>query len=108
LAVTSVLYWYWTEQHGVGNLNLYIAVQFYSIVLIAWVGLRFPSRYTHGTYIFHVIALYGLAKIVEILDVQIFTWSDEIISGHTLKHLIAALAAYRIVQMLQNRMLLAR
>ncbi|MFZ1851436.1 MAG: alkaline phytoceramidase [Nitrosomonas sp.] len=108
LAITSVLYWYWTELQGVGNLNLYIAVQFYSIVLIAWVGLRFPSRYTHGTYIFHVIALYGLAKIVEILDAQIFTWSNGIVSGHTLKHLIAALAAYRIVQMLRNRVLLAR
>lgn len=103
LAVTSVLYWYRTELQGAGDLNLYIVTQFYSIALILWLSLRFPSRYTHGTYVLHVIALYAAAKIVEILDAQILIWSNYIVSGHTLKHLIAALAAYRIVQMLRGR-----
>lgn len=105
LAVLSVLHWYWTEQQGAGNLNFYIVMQFYSILLIVWLSLRFPSRYIDGNDIYLVIALYALAKVFEMLDAQIFAWTNGWISGHTLKHLIAAYAAYRIVQILRKRML---
>ncbi|QOJ22869.1 MAG: ceramidase domain-containing protein [Gammaproteobacteria bacterium] len=103
LAALSVLYWYWTEQQGAGNLNFYIVMQFYPILLIVWISLRFPSRYTHGNGIYQIIALYAVAKVFEMLDAQIFAWTDGWISGHTLKHLIAAYAAYRIVQILRKR-----
>ncbi|TXI36553.1 MAG: alkaline phytoceramidase [Nitrosomonas sp.] len=103
LAVLSVLYWYWTEQQGAGNLNFYIVMQFYSILLIVWISLRFPSRYTHGNGIFQVIAWYAVAKAAEMLDEEIFTWTDGLISGHALKHLIAAFAAYGIVRILRRR-----
>ena len=103
LAVCSVLYWYWTELQGRGNLNFYIVMQFYSIVLIAWISLVFPSRYVPDQAVFQVIALYGIAKIAETLDAPIFVWTQGWISGHTLKHLIAAGAAYRIKQLLPQR-----
>ena len=103
LAVLSVLYWYWTEQQGAGNLNFYIVMQFYSILLIVWISLRFPSRYTHGNGIYQIIALYAVAKVFEMLDAQIFAWTNGWISGHTLKHLIAAFAAYGIVRILRRR-----
>lgn len=103
LAVLSVLYWYWTEQQGAGNLNFYIVMQFYSILLIVWISLRFPSRYTHGNGIYQIIALYAVAKVSEMLDAQIFAWTNGWISGHTLKHLIAAYAAYGIVRILRKR-----
>ncbi|MDP3661914.1 MAG: alkaline phytoceramidase [Nitrosomonas sp.] len=102
-AVFSVLHWYWTELQGTGNLNFYIVMQFYSILLIVWISLSFPSRYTRGNDVYQVIALYAIAKLAEILDWQIFVWTDDWISGHTLKHLIAAYAAYRIVQILRKR-----
>lgn len=107
LAVLSVLYWYWTELHGRGNLNFYIVMQFYSILLIVWISLRFPSRYTHGNGVFQVIAWYAAAKAAEMLDEKIFIWTDGLISGHTLKHLIAAFAAYWIVRVLRRRVLVA-
>lgn len=103
LAVLSVLYWYWTELHGRGNLNFYIVMQFYAILLIVWISVRFPSRYTHGNGVFQVIAWYAVAKMAEMLDREIFTWTDGLISGHTLKHLIAAFAAYWIVRVLRRR-----
>lgn len=106
LAVLSVLHWYWTERQGAGNLNFYIVMQFYPILLIVWLSLRFPSRYSHGYVVFHVIALYAVAKLFEILDSQIFAWTSGWVSGHTLKHLIAAYAAYRIVWLLRKRMFL--
>ncbi len=104
LAMCSVLYWYWTELQGRGNLNFYIVVQFYSIVLIAWISLVFPSRYAPDRAVFQVIALYAIAKIAEMLDIPIFVWTQGWISGHTLKHLIAASAAYQIKQILQQRL----
>lgn len=103
LAVLSVLYWYWTEQQGAGNLNFYIVMQFYSILLIVWISFCFPSRYTHGNGVFQAIAWYAVAKVAEMLDERIFTWTDGWTSGHTLKHLIAAFAAYWIVQVLRKR-----
>ncbi|NCU45624.1 MAG: hypothetical protein EBX22_04590, partial [Candidatus Fonsibacter ubiquis] len=39
-----------------------------------------------------LIILYGFAKVVEFYDVEIFNLSQNLISGHTLKHLIGALA----------------
>ncbi|GKS70446.1 membrane protein [Nitrosomonas sp. PY1] len=103
LAIVSVLYWHWTELQGAGNLNLYIVTQFYSILLMLWISFRFPSRYTHGSFIYSIIILYGLAKVAETLDREIFTLTHYWISGHTLKHLIAAYAAYRIVYVLNKR-----
>ncbi|MBK7492810.1 MAG: alkaline phytoceramidase [Nitrosomonas sp.] len=105
LAVLSVWYWYWTELQGAGNLNFYIVMQFYSILLIVWISLRFPSRYTHGNGIYQIIALYAVAKVFEMLDAQIFAWTNGWISGHTLKHLVAAFAAYGIVWVLRKRTL---
>lgn len=103
LAILSVLYWYWTELQGAGNLNFYLVMQFYPILLIIWISLCFPSRYSHGYTVFQVIVLYAGAKLFEILDSQIFTWTSGWISGHSLKHLTAAFAAYWIVRMLRKR-----
>lgn len=103
LGVLSVLYWYWTEQQGTGNLNFYIVTQFYSILLIILLSLFYPACYTHAKDIYQVIAVYAVAKLAEMLDMQIYNLTGHFISGHTLKHLLAALAVYRIVQMLQKR-----
>jgi hypothetical protein len=102
IGVSSVLYWYWSEQQGAGNLNFYIVIQFYSLLLIVMLGLLLPSRYTHGAVMYWVVGLYGIAKIVESLDWEIYALGG-VISGHTLKHLFAALAIYWILRMLQKR-----
>ena len=38
IGVGSVIYWYWSEQKGVGNLNFYIVVQFYSPLAMILIG----------------------------------------------------------------------
>lgn len=106
IGITSVVYWYWSEQQGIGNLNFYIVVQFCSILLIVLLAILFPSRYTRGSDIYGVIALYGLAKLAEILDKEIYQLG-QIVSGHTLKHIFAGLAVYWILYMLQKRTLRA-
>lgn len=93
----SVLYWRWT-----GNLLPYALVQYGSIAAILVMCAVFRSRYTHGAYVVHIIAIYALAKVAEVLDARIYALG-EIVSGHTLKHLIAAAATYWILRMLQLR-----
>lgn len=104
IGTASVLYWYWSEQQGIGNLNFYIVIQFYSLLLIAFLNLMLPAAYTHGDMVLKAIGLYALAKVAETFDQQIFALG-QIVSGHTLKHLIAALAIWWIVRMLQKRSL---
>ena len=98
----SVIYWYWGEQQGRGNLNFYIVIQFYSLLMVVLISLFLPSRYTHGNDIYKVIGLYAIAKLAETLDHNIFDFG-QIVSGHTVKHLLAAWAIWWIVRMLKNR-----
>src|SRR5262249_54819854 len=99
--LASVLYWHFTEQAGHGDLRPYYLVQIVPMVTIPLM-LLFPSRYTRTGDLFIVVGLYALAKVFEFRDGPIFAWG-ELISGHTLKHLMAALAAYVVLRMLQKR-----
>ena len=49
------------------------------------------------------LAFYGAAKVLEAADRPIFAFG-RIVSGHTLKHLAAAISAYWIFRMLRCRM----
>ena len=102
----SVLYWQVTESAGRGDLRPYALVQFYPILAIPLIMLLFPPRYTRSADLLGAAALYALAKVFEALDARIFA-AVPIMSGHTLKHLAAALATYQILRMLQKRRPLA-
>jgi hypothetical protein len=102
VGIGSVLYWRWTDLAGRDDLRWYLIVQFGSLVLV--LALCFlPSRYTHGNDLFAVVGLYALAKVFEALDRPIFALSGGLVSGHTLKHLVAALACYLVLRMLMLR-----
>jgi hypothetical protein len=49
-----------------------------------------------------VLAAYGVAKVFEANDHAIFELTGHILSGHTLKHLVAALAALPVIASMQN------
>jgi hypothetical protein len=102
LGVVSVLYWRWTDLRGHDDLRFYGLVQFGSIAAILLLAIFWPSRYTRGVDIFIVAGLYGLAKLFESLDRPIFALGN-VVSGHTLKHLVAALACYWVLRMLASR-----
>jgi hypothetical protein len=102
LGIASVLCWRWTELRGRDDLRLYGLVQFGSIATIILLAVFWTSRYTRGADIFTVAGLYGLAKIFEWLDRPIFALGNTV-SGHTLKHLAAAVACYWVLRMLGLR-----
>lgn len=98
----SVIYWYWTESLGQGDLRLYILVQYLPVLLIPFILWSGDSRFTHGYYYGLVIACYVLAKILEITDDPVFSVLT-VISGHSIKHLVSALAAYLFYRALSSR-----
>jgi hypothetical protein len=102
VGVGSVIYWHWSELNGRGDLRPYIMVQFYTMAAILLIGILNSSIYKRGKDLFIVIALYALAKILELLDKQIFGLV-QVVSGHTLKHIVSAIAAYWILRMLKKR-----
>jgi hypothetical protein len=102
LGIASVAYWRWSALAGVENLRPYLAVQFGSIAVILAIAALFRSRYTHGSVIFAVAAAYGVAKVVESLDREIYALG-EWMSGHTLKHLAAAAGIYLLLKSLERR-----
>jgi hypothetical protein len=48
-----------------------------------------------------VMAIYAVAKLLELGDGAVFAASGEWVSGHTLKHLVASLAAWPVLSALQ-------
>jgi hypothetical protein len=41
--------------------------------------------------------VYAAAKVFELNDHEIYHWTGQLVSGHTLKHLVAALAAWPVI-----------
>lgn len=102
LGAGSVGYWLLSEQYAVGDLRPYGLVQFFPGLLIPLLMLLFPPRYTRGGDIVVVLGFYALALLAQALDEALFALG-RIVSGHTLKHLLAALAIYWILRMLRRR-----
>lgn len=66
------------------------------LLLVMWTLKPSPSQRTRSAPLLiawtWVLILYALAKVVEGLDRAIFSLTGELISGHTLKHLLACAA----------------
>lgn len=107
IGLASVLYWRWSAIAAIENLIPYGAVQFGSLALLLLISALFPSRYDRPNDIYWVLGLYALAKVAENADVSFFEWSGRWFSGHSLKHLLAAAAAYWILLGLSLRRLSA-
>ena len=98
----TVFYWEATERHGNGDLRPYAVAQFGTLVLILLVLILFRPRFTRGADFYVALALYGLAKALESADRPIFS-AGGLVSGHSLKHVAAAVSTYWILRMLKLR-----
>ena len=97
----SVLQWYWSEVRGVGDLRFYATVQAYAVLFLL-LALLLPARYTRSSDYLVIAGFYVIAKLLETYDRAVFR-ALHVVSGHTLKHIAAALAGYWILRMLQRR-----
>lgn len=101
LGIASLIYWDWTESLGRGDLRFYGLVQFYPMIALPVICWLFPEhRYTANRYLFWVIMWYGLSKLFEHFDGHVFDIMGQSFSGHTLKHLAAAIAPLVVLRML--------
>jgi hypothetical protein len=102
MGIGSVVYWDVTQSRGHGDMRPYAVAQFGSLLVLLLIFALFHARYTRGLDFLIALTLYGVAKIFEAADKPIFALG-EIVSGHTVKHLFAALSAYWILRMLRRR-----
>ena len=100
--ITSVIYWYVSETQGQGDLRLYALVQFYPLLIIPVVLMFFKSGYTQVYYYWILLSVYGLSKVFEYFDSAILEYTS-IISGHTIKHVLAAISVGVLLVAYQKR-----
>jgi hypothetical protein len=98
VGVGSVAWWHYT-----GDLRLYVWVQFAPLLAILFMLSAFPARYTHRVYLLYAFICYALAKVTEFADANIYSVTSGAVSGHSIKHLLAAGAPFFIYLMLSRR-----
>lgn len=101
--VGSVLYWHWTELQGHGDLRWYGLVQFYPVLFIPLLLWLFYNPAYRGAIVslVWVVVWYVVAKGLEVLDRPVYEAIG--VSGHTLKHLAAAVSTGYLVQMFRRK-----
>jgi hypothetical protein len=106
VAAVSVFQWHRAEERGAGDLRLYGFVQFFPLATIPLLMALFPPQYTHSVDAVVALGWYVLAKVLEVgaVDRGIYA-AGHVVSGHTLKHIAAALGAYWILQRVRHRRL---
>ena len=101
IGVSSVIYWHISESFGRGDLRPYALVQFLPLLLIPVIIAIKPKPYTHIKWVWLFVGCYGLAKVLEFFDLSIFLHTG--FSGHSLKHMAAALGVYFYLYYLTQR-----
>jgi hypothetical protein len=100
LGIGSVVYWKLSD-----NLMPYLIAQGGSILLILLALAMLPTPWTERRMLWPALACYAVAFVSEKLDMDIFRATRGVISGHTIKHLVAAAAFYFILHMLRRQQL---
>jgi multidrug efflux pump subunit AcrB len=88
---------------GRGDLRVYGLVQFLPMLLIPLMLLVSPGQGLRSSWLWATLAIYGLSKVTEYFDHGILE-STGLLSGHTIKHLLASLAVHcAVLAMLRTR-----
>lgn len=85
-----------------GNVLPWAVVQFGGMALMVWLALYPPRAGALGVRLGVLIGLYALAKLLELGDEAVFRATGELVSGHSLKHLVAGLAAWPVLRAMRQ------
>ena len=102
VGAASVLFWAYTESLGRGDLRAYAVVQFVPMLLIPLIVWLYRGKSDLGRYMVWMIGFYVAAKLFEHYDREVYA-AGGLLSGHTLKHVFAALAPASILYGLTRR-----
>ena len=98
IGFASVLYW-----HQYDDLRFYRWVQWMPLLVILVLLAFFRSRYSHQWLMLVALGCYLLAKKSESHDHEIFAFTQGVVGGHAIKHLLAAACCGVIVEMVRRR-----
>lgn len=101
LGISSIAWWIHTELAGQGDLRPYALVQFLPMLLVPLILLLSKSGSLSTALLWKSLGAYGAAKLAEHLDPVIFE-ATGVFSGHSLKHLLAALGAWWAIRAFQK------
>ena len=80
-----------------GNVLPWLVIQFGGMALMVWMAALKPLPGALPVRWGVVVAVYAAAKLLELADHQIYNLTGQLISGHSLKHLVASVAAWPVV-----------
>lgn len=79
------------------NLLPWAVLQGGGMLLMVLLAMGRPVAGAWGLPLGAVVALYALAKLLELGDHSVFAWTAGWVSGHSLKHVVAAMAAWPVL-----------
>jgi len=101
--VGSAAWWGWSEARGMGDLRFYLLLSLVPVLLVPLLLRLYPPRYSGDRAILAVIGLYLLSLLFDLGDRPVFELTGGWVSGHTLKHVIAAAAVLLVALHLRRR-----
>ena len=105
LALGSLSVWAWSMS---GNVLPWLVLQFGGMALILWLATRRPIPNAKGALATRwgvVILIYAAAKVLELADHAVYDLTSQLISGHSLKHIVASFAAWPVVSALRTQVI---
>lgn len=102
IGAASVIYWHVTEMRNIGDLRPYAVVQFLPILVVLVLLLRRGFKSDMTPSLWYMVGFYIAAKIFEHFDAEIYAALT--VSGHTLKHIFAALGPAAVAAGLRHRL----
>ncbi|MEX8192167.1 hypothetical protein [Comamonas guangdongensis] len=85
-----------------GNVLPWALVQAGGMLLVGGLAFLAPRRRALPLGLGWVLGLYALAKLLELSDAAVFAATGGLVSGHSLKHVMAAAAAWPVLQALRK------
>ena len=80
-----------------GSILPWAVLQFGGMAMVVGLAWRKPLPQALPVSWLAVIALYAVAKLLELADHQVFELTNQFVSGHSLKHVVASFAAWPVL-----------
>lgn len=84
-----------------GQLLPWAVLQGGGMLVLLGLALRQPEPGRLAVSLWAVVGWYAVAKLLELGDHAVFGWTDGWVAGHSLKHVLAALAAWPVIAALR-------
>lgn len=85
-----------------GNVLAWCVLQFGGMALMLWLATLRPAAGALGLRLGAILLIYAAAKALELADHAVFDLTGQLVSGHTLKHVLASLAALPVIAALRG------